>query len=99
MSPRVYVLLDIMVGKSDRVTQTMRNKPGVILADELEEQSRIIMVVQADDREKLARLTIQAIDSVESMIDGIQLLPAKNEGSAYSSLEHVHPRTRRSGRK
>lgn len=94
MSPRVYVLLDIIAGKSDRVTQTLRNKPGVILADELEEQSRIIMVVQADDREKLAKLTIQAIDSVESITDGIQLLPAKNGGGA-SYLEHAQPRRSR----
>ena len=83
MSPRVYVLLDIVAGKSGRVTQTLRSKPGVILADEMEDQSRAIMVVQADDREKLAKLTIQAIDSVESMTDGLQLLPAKNGGGAY----------------
>ena len=98
MSPRVYVLLDIIAGKSAQVTQTLRSKQGVILADELEDQSRVIMVVQAADRQKLAELTVQALDSVESMTDGLQLLPAKNEGSAYPSLECVHPRTRRSRR-
>ncbi|OGO21821.1 MAG: hypothetical protein A2Z28_08120 [Chloroflexi bacterium RBG_16_51_9] len=98
MSPRVYVLLDIIAGKSGRVTQTLRSKPGVILADEMEDQSRIIMVVEADDRQKLAELTIQALSSVDSVTDGLQLLPAKNEGSANPSLECVHPGTRRSKR-
>jgi hypothetical protein len=98
MSPRVYVLLDIIAGKSGRVTQTLRSKPGVILADELEDQSRAIMVVQATDRQELAELTIQAFASVESITDGIQLLPVKNKDGAYPSLECVHPRTRRSRR-
>jgi hypothetical protein len=80
MSTRVYVLLDIIAGKSGQVTQALHSKPGVILADELEEQAKVIMVVQAADQPELAELTIQAIDSVESMIDNIQLLPVKNEG-------------------
>lgn len=98
MSPKVYVLIDNIAGESGWVTQTLRTSLGVILADELEEQSRIIMVVQADDREKLAMLTIQAIHSVESVTDDIQLLPARNEVAAYSSLERVPLRTRRSRR-
>ena len=85
MSPRVYVLLDVIAGKSGRVTQTLRSKPGVILADELEDQSKAIMVVQASDQQELAELTIKALDSVESMTDGLQILPAKNEGSANPS--------------
>ena len=98
MSPRVYVLLDIIAGKSGRVTQALRSKPGVVLADELEDQSKAIMVVQASDQQELAELTILALDSVESMTDGLQILPAKNEGSAYPSLNSVHPRTNRSRR-
>src|SRR3972149_586458 len=98
MSPRVYVLLDVIAGKSGRVTQTLRSKPGVILADELEDQSKAIMVVQASDQQELAELTIKALDSVESMTDGLQILPAKNEGSANPSLVCIHPRTRRSKR-
>jgi hypothetical protein len=98
MSPRVDALLDIIAGKSGRVTQTLRSKPGVILADEMEYQSRAIVVVQAADRQELAELTIQALASVESMTDGIQLLPVKNKYSAYPSLECVHPRTRGSRR-
>ncbi len=61
MSPRVYVLLDIIAGKSDWVVRTLRSKLGVVLVDELEDQPRVIMVVEADDRQKLAKLTIQSL--------------------------------------
>jgi hypothetical protein len=79
MSTRVYVLLDIIAGKSGQVTQALRSKPGVILADELEEQSKAIIVFQAADQPELAGLTIQALNSVESMTNNIQLLQVKNE--------------------
>ena len=98
MSSRAYVLLDIIAGKSGWVVRTLRRQPGVVLVDELEDQPRVIMVVEAHDRQKLAKLTIQALDSVESMTDGLQILPAKNEGSANPSLECVHPGTKRSKR-
>ncbi len=79
MSHRVYIVLDIIVGKSSQITQALQSKPGVILADELEDQSKAIIVVQAADRQKLAEFAIQAIESVESVTEGIQFLIAKNE--------------------
>ena len=78
MSPRVYVLLDIIACQSDWVVRTLRSKTGVVLADELEDQPRVIMVVEADDRQKLAELTVQILSLVDSVTDGVQLLPAKS---------------------
>ena len=94
MSHRVYILLDIIAGKSGWVTENLRSMPGVILADELEDQPKVIMVAQAAERQELAELTIQALDAVDSVTDGVQLLPAKNQGGACSSLECVCERTR-----
>lgn len=37
MSPRVYVLLDVMADKSDWVVRTLRSQPGVAFVDELED--------------------------------------------------------------
>jgi len=78
ISPRVYVLLDIIAGKSDWVVRSLRSQPGVVLVAELEDQPRVIMVVEAGDRQKLAELTIQTLSSVDSLTEGIQLLPAKS---------------------
>ena len=78
MSPRVYVLLDVIAGKSGWVARTLRQQSGVLLADEIEDSHQVIMVLEAPGRQRMAKLTIQALSSVESTTDGFQLLPAKN---------------------
>jgi hypothetical protein len=79
MSARVYVLLDTVNGKSEQVTQVLRGKPGVILAEPLEGSPDVIMVVEAPRREKLAKLTNEALASVELLTENLQLLPARIE--------------------
>ncbi len=51
-------------------------KPGVVMADVLEGQTDVIMVVEAQDRLRLAQLTIQALAAVETMTVGMHLMPA-----------------------
>ena len=79
MGARVYVLLDIVDGKSEQVAQALRSKPGVAMEDTLEGPPDVIMVVEASQRQKLAQLTIQALASVETMTQGLRILPAQNE--------------------
>jgi hypothetical protein len=78
MRVRVYVLLDITTGKSDEVAHTLRSKTGVRIVDVLESPPDVVMVVEAPERQKLAQLTIRALNSVEDMTEGIQLLPAQD---------------------
>ncbi len=77
MSARVYILLDIVHGKSEYVIQALRGKPGVVMADPLEGPPDVIIVVEAPKRQQLAELTIQALASVETMTEGLRLLPAQ----------------------
>ena len=77
MSARVYILLDIVRGKSEYVIQALRGKPGVVMVDPLEGPPDVIIVVEAPKRQKLAELTIQALASVETMTEGLRLLPLK----------------------
>ena len=94
MSPRVYVMLDIVAGKSSWALQTLQSRPGVMLADEVEDelmsQPKLIMVVEAYEQAKLAELTIQALSSIASATDGVQLLPAKNGQFAVPRLQSRH---------
>jgi len=90
MSPRVYVLLDVTAGKSGHVARTLRRQPSVLLADEIEDSHQVIMALEAPSRQRLAKLTIQALSSVESMTDGIQLLPAKNGRIAMVPARFLH---------
>jgi hypothetical protein len=73
---KAYVLMDVVDGKCDQVTRTLRGRPGVITVDLLEGPPQVVMVVEASERQRLARLTVQAIAEVEMMTEDIQLLPA-----------------------
>ena len=79
MSARVYILLDVMEGKSDQVARTLRGEPGVTTVDLLEGLPNVIVVLQARGRRKLAELTIRALASVETVTEGLQLLPTRDE--------------------
>jgi len=79
MSARAYVLLDIADGKSERVAQALRGKPGVVMADPLEGPPDVMVVLEASQRLRLAKLTVQALASVETVIKEVQLLPAQDD--------------------
>ncbi|MBI4303680.1 MAG: hypothetical protein HY665_05030 [Chloroflexi bacterium] len=78
MSAKAYVLLDIIKGKSEQAVQTLRGKPGVVMADVLEGPPDLILVVEAPQRQKLATLVTQALASVETVTENLQLLPAQD---------------------
>ena len=74
---RVYVLLDIVKGRSGSVVSILRSKPGVVMADIVEPQSDVIMVVEAEGRERLAELTTKALASIEQATVDVHLMPAE----------------------
>jgi len=76
---RVYVLLDVLEGHSGHVASILRGKPGVVTVDVLEEQPGVIMVVEAQHRLGLAEMTIQALASVEALIDRMHLMPIEDQ--------------------
>jgi hypothetical protein len=71
---RVYVLINVKTGTAEKVVQSLQNQSGVLLADIVERPPDIIMVVQAVNQERLLKLTLNALLSVENQIDGLQLL-------------------------
>ena len=74
---RVYVLVDVADGNHEEVASVLRCKPGVVMADNVEAQQKVIMVVEAQDRQRLAELTVRALASVEMAIGGMRLMPAE----------------------
>jgi hypothetical protein len=75
---RVYVLVDVAGECHEEVASALRCKPGVVMADNVEAQQKVIMVVEAQDRQRLAELTVRALASVETVIEGMHLLPAED---------------------
>ena len=78
MSERVYLLIDAIEGKGGQVAQTLRGHPGVKMLDLLEGPPDVIVMLQALSRQKLAELTNLALASVDSMTEGMQVLPVQN---------------------
>ena len=74
---RLYVLINVQSGTAEKVVESLQKKTGVLLADIVESPPDIILVVQANDNQKLAELTIDALAPVEDMIKELQLLPAQ----------------------
>lgn len=72
-----YVLLTTRNGDSEQAAAIIRRQPGVVMADQIEGAADVIFAVKASSRERLAILTLQAIATVEGVVDDVQLLPAK----------------------
>ncbi len=74
---RVYVLVDVAGGCHKEVVSVLRSKPGVVMADNVEAEQKVIMVVEAQDRQRLAELTVRALASVETAVGAMHLMPAE----------------------
>jgi hypothetical protein len=89
MNDRVYILLDIVDGKVEQAVKVLRESlgvimidalespPGVIMVDALESPPDVIMVMEAPERQQLAKQTMQALASVETITEHVCLLPAR----------------------
>ena len=87
MNEKVYVLLDIVDGKVDQAAQALQEIPGVVLVDALEGPPDVILVMEAAERQHLAKLTIQALALVESMTEHLCLLPTRKRLNITNSPE------------
>jgi hypothetical protein len=77
MSAKAYVLLNVVHEKQEQVVRALRGKPGVLMIDILEGPPDVIIVLGARGRQKLAKLTIQALALVEAITEEVQLLPTR----------------------
>lgn len=67
MKRRAYVLIDAEKGQSSSIVIALSEKPGILAADVIWGQHDVVVVVEADDIDKLMHL----IQSDISLIDGI----------------------------
>ena len=79
MGDRAYILLDIVDGKAEQALEFLRKSPGVVMADALEGPPDVITVMEAPERQQLAKLTIQALAAVETITDQVSVLPTRDE--------------------
>ena len=77
MSEGVYILINVTEEKAGQVARMLRGQPGVKMIDLLEGPPDVVVILQARSRHKLANLTNRALALVDSMTEGIQVLPVR----------------------
>ena len=86
MNERAYILIDAVEGKVPEMVAALRASPGIVMADHIDGPPDIIMIIEAEDRLKLARLTINALNSIENLTDDIQCFPINNGNGSQSQF-------------
>ena len=86
MNDKACILLDIVDGKAAQVVQFLQGSPGVFIADAVEGPPDVIIVMEMPNREQLAKMTNQAIASVETMTE----LTNQAIASLETMTEHIH---------
>jgi hypothetical protein len=76
---RAYVLLDIQRSNSQAVAKALRDKPGVVAVDIVEGPPDVIAVLEASERLKLAETTARVLESVETLVNCVSLLPVQDD--------------------
>jgi hypothetical protein len=85
----VYILLNAVEGKASQVAQMLRGRAGVRMVDVLEGLPNVIMVLQARSRQQLAEFTNQALSSVESLTEDVQVLPVRNSSDTKPTSKEL----------
>jgi hypothetical protein len=71
---RIYVLLSVIAGETERAAVQLRKVPGVITADPLEGDPNLLLMVEASDRLELADSLMKALSVPGDIIEDLQLL-------------------------
>jgi len=85
MNAKACILLDIVDGKAEQVVQVLQEIPGVAMVEAIEGPPDVIIVMEAAERQHLAKLTIQALALVEPMTEYICLLPTRERLNTTNS--------------
>jgi len=97
MSAKAYVLLNVVHEKQQQVVRALRGKPGVLMVDVVEGPPDVVVVVGARGRQKLAKLTIQALALVEAITEEVQLLPTRGRLNARGVSKSSRTRRNQTG--
>jgi len=88
MAAKVYIIIDVHRAVCHQVARILRCQPGVVMADALEDQSQVMLVVAAKGWPELAELTNRALGQIERQTDGIHLLPTSRDNPSVGSRRH-----------
>ena len=83
---RAYVLLHTKKYHCKEAAEILERQSGVTTVDLVEGPPDIVLIMEASRRLALASKLIDAMSSVENLIDGVELLPASNRGRSRQKI-------------
>jgi hypothetical protein len=83
---RAYVLLNTKKCHCKEAAEILERQSGVTTVDLVEGPPDIVLVMEASRRLALASKLIEAMSSVENLIDGVELLPASKCGRSRPKI-------------
>jgi len=75
MKTKVYILLSIREGKPAEIACKLKGQTGVKNVEALDGSPEIIITLEANGRQKLARFSVSALESVEYFVESVKLMP------------------------
>jgi hypothetical protein len=99
MSAKAYILLEVIEGECDQAARILRRRPGVVSVDIVEGPPYVVFIVEAAERQSLAKLTVGALAAVERITMGVQLLPTCDGRSTQVNTEPAYARRSNKGKK
>ena len=64
---KAYVLIQVETGKAEKVSQALRDKPGILAADLVIGPHDVIAVLQGFDADAIARIVVNEIQAVKGV--------------------------------
>jgi hypothetical protein len=87
-NPKAYILIDVADGRANEILAMLQGQPSIAEIECVEGPPDIVMVVEADEAQKLAELTIKALTTVEHLTSSIRCLPVSHQGIASSKVQN-----------
>jgi hypothetical protein len=81
MSERAYILIYSLEGRASEIIKALEKQPGVVTLDHVDGSPDIIMVIEENDRVKLARLAVTLLNIIDNFTADMQCLPVDHEMS------------------
>ncbi len=86
MSTRAYVIIDSAEGKAQKVLTALQGKPEITSVNYVEGALDIIVTAEAENNRILAKLTVQALLSIENLTNDTQILPVCDD---FSNVRNI----------
>jgi hypothetical protein len=96
MKSRAYILLNVINETPQQVANKLRGMVGVKEVEVLEGSPELMVIMEAKERKQLARSTVSALESIDTMLGTIKLMPvqeihkaARPKKTAAENYRHV----------